>query len=66
MAETTKDEVIRFIERMPDDSSLDDIMYELYFRSRVERGLEQARSGETVSHDEVVKSIVQWLQSVGH
>ena len=65
MAETTKVEVMKLLERMPDDASLEDIMYELYFRGRVERGLEQARSGQTVSHDEVIGNIAQWLKSAG-
>ena len=63
MTESTKAEVLRLIEQMPEDVSIDDIMYRLYFRTKVQRGLEQARRGETVSHEEVVKSVKAWPQS---
>jgi predicted transcriptional regulator len=65
MPESTKVEALKLIEQMPDDVSLEDILYELYFRGRVERGLDQARRGETVSHEEVLKSVAPWLQSAG-
>jgi len=38
-------------------------MYELYFRQRVERGLAEMRKGETLSHDEVRKSVARWLKT---
>ena len=66
MAETTKEIAIQVIRRLPDDVSLEDIMYELYFRERVDRGIAQARRGETVSHEEVVRNVAEWLQSAGH
>jgi predicted transcriptional regulator len=32
-------------------------MYELYFRQRVDRGLEELEQGKTVSHEEVKRSL---------
>ncbi len=65
MATSTKQAALRMIERMPDDASLEDIMYELYFRKRVDRGLRELDEGKTVSHEEVKRSLVKWLQSAG-
>ena len=65
MAEATKQDVLRIIESMPDDASLDDILYELYFRAKVEAGLEDFRQGRTLSHEEVMQRITHWLQSAG-
>jgi predicted transcriptional regulator len=66
MAEaTTKQEIIEMIKRMPDDASLEDILYELYVRSEIQAGLEDVRAGRTVSHEEVMQEITQWLQSAG-
>lgn len=65
MTISTKQAALRMIERMPDDASLEDIMYELYFRQRVDRGLHELDEGKTVSHEEVKRSLVKWLQSVG-
>jgi len=50
---------------MPEDTSLEEVMYELYFRQRVERGIRELDSGKTTSHSEVKRSLAQWLQSGG-
>lgn len=65
MAISTKRTALRVIERMPDDASLEDIMYELYFRQRIDRGLRELDEGKTVSHEEVKRGLVKWLQSAG-
>ena len=65
MARNTKQAALRMIERMPDDVSLESIMYELYFRQRVDRGLRELDEGKTISHEEVKRSLVKWLQSAG-
>jgi len=65
MAEAVKKEVLKMIERMPDDASIEDIMYELYVRAQVEAGLEDIRAGRTVPHDEVMLEFAKWLQSTG-
>ena len=53
------------IKRIPDNASLEDIMYELYFRQRIDRGLRELAQGKTVSQEEVKRSLVKWLQSAG-
>jgi len=45
-----------------DDASLEEMMYELYVRQRVEHGLRELESGKTVSHSEVKRSLAQWLR----
>jgi predicted transcriptional regulator len=40
-------------------------MIELYFRQRVDRGLRELDEGKTISHKEVKRSVVKWLQSAG-
>jgi predicted transcriptional regulator len=53
------------IEQMPADASLDDIIYELYFRQRVDRGLQELDAGKTISHEEVKQNLITWLRSSG-
>jgi predicted transcriptional regulator len=65
MAASSKHAALRIIQQMPDDSSLEEVIYELYFRQRVERGLEELRQGKTVSHQSVKKSVAKWLRSAG-
>lgn len=65
MASNTKQAVLKIIEQMPDDASLEDIIYEVYFRKRVDRGLREFDKGKTVSHEEVKRSLAKWLRSAG-
>lgn len=49
----TKSEILRAIQDLPDDATVEDAMERLYFLAKVERGLEQSESGETISHHEI-------------
>ena len=64
MDSNPKTTALRIIESMSDDASLEDIMYELFFRQRIDLGLAELRQGLTVSQDDVKRSLAQWLQSV--
>lgn len=57
MKTTPRQDALKMIESMPGDASLEDIMYELYFRQRVERGLRELKMGRTVSHRRVKRSV---------
>ena len=63
MAVTPKQAALKIIEQMPADASLEDIMFALYFRQKVDRGLQEIDAGKTISHQEVKKSLAKWLQS---
>lgn len=65
MGTSTKEAALKVISRMPDDASLEEVMYELYFRQRVDRGIRELDEGKTVSHKDVKRSLVKWLQSAG-
>ena len=47
-----KTEIVRAIQDLPDDATVEDAMERLYFLAKIERGLEQSES-ETISHDEI-------------
>ena len=65
MAKSIKQAALRVIAQMPDDASLEDIMYELYFRQRIDHGLRELEEGKTVSHEEVKRSLLQSNQPPG-
>jgi len=65
MVLSAKEAAIEVIQHLPDDASLEDIMYALYVRQTVESGLRDVAEGRTVSHEEVFRSIDKWLQSIG-
>ena len=62
---TAKQTALRMIKYLRHDASLEDIMYELYFRQRVDRGLGELARGKTVSHEDVKRSLAKWLRSAG-
>jgi len=44
-----KEEARRLIEKMPDDSTWDDLMREIYVRQAIESGLADSQAGRTTS-----------------
>ena len=50
-----KEEIIRMIQDMPKDISVEDIMAELYFRYQVDEGLKQLDEGKGIPHEEIEK-----------
>ena len=47
-----KSEIVRAIQDLPDDATVEDAMERLYFLAKIERGLEQS-DGETIAHEEI-------------
>ena len=50
---TVKEEARRLLDRLPDEVSWDDLMYEIYVRKKIAAGLKAAEEGKLVSHEEV-------------
>ncbi len=50
-----KEEARRLIDKIPEDATWDDIMYEFYVKKKIETALEEAEADEVVSHEEVKK-----------
>ena len=59
---TAKDEVRELLENLPDDASLEDIQYHLYVCQKIQRGLEAAEEGRTISHEEAARRMSRWLE----
>ena len=53
MGQTAKDLLRETAEKLPADASVEEAMERLYFLSKIERGLQQADAGKTISHEEV-------------
>ena len=60
-----KQDVLRFIEKLPDDFSVDEIMAELYFKQQVEEGMRVAEEGHVYSHEQVKNMVQEWRKSSG-
>jgi predicted transcriptional regulator len=59
---TGKEEVRELLENLPDNASLDDIQYHIYVRQKILKGLEAARKGAVISHEEVGRRMARWLE----
>ena len=56
-----KEQVIHMIQSLPEDSTIDDIMAELYFKLQVDAGLKELDEGKGMPHEEVKKRMSRWL-----
>ena len=63
--QSIKAEVIEMIQSLPDNSTLDEISYHLYVRSKVERGLKAVDEGRFVPETDAEKRITEWSESFG-
>jgi predicted transcriptional regulator len=57
MTTNVKQQAIELIERLPQDASIEEVMEELYFLTKVRRGLSQIEAGQVVSHEEVKRRL---------
>ena len=58
---TVKEEVMAMIQQMPKEVSVVDIMAELYFRQKVDSGLEELDDGKGIPHEKVKGRLGKWL-----
>lgn len=53
----TKDTVRELLEKLPDDCTLEDVLYHLYVLQAIDRGLADAEAGRTIPHEEVAEEM---------
>lgn len=53
-----KDAAIKIIENLPDQATLDDIMYQLYVKKKIDLSLKAAEDGKVYSHEDVKKRLL--------
>ncbi|MDO9107273.1 MAG: hypothetical protein Q7U57_20210 [Methylovulum sp.] len=54
-------EVKTLLDRLPENSHLEDIQYHLYVMEKIQRGLQRANDEGTVSQSEVEQRFGEWL-----
>ena len=50
------------IKKLPDNCTLEDIMYEINFIAQVLEGLKDAESGRMITTDEILKRVDEWAK----
>ncbi len=59
---TAKETVRALLDRLPNDCSLDDVMYHLYVVQAVGRGLDDGEAGRVIPHEQVATDLRRkWL-----
>jgi len=58
----TKKQMIKAIQDLPADATVEDAIERLYLLYKVERGIVQADSGQKVSQEEARRRMAQWLK----
>jgi predicted transcriptional regulator len=59
---SAKDAVLRLLETLPDDASIEDIQYHLYVLQKIRAGEEAARAGKVIPHEDVMRDLAEWLE----
>ena len=58
-----KEDIIKLIQELPDDATLEDIQYHLFVKQKLLRAEEQIKEGKTVPHEQVMeKARKKWFK----
>ncbi len=66
MTSNLKEEIIELIKKLPENATIDDIMYHLYVKKKIIAGVEEIEHGKVIPHEQVMenakKRLEQWLK----
>jgi predicted transcriptional regulator len=57
----TKADIIKAMEALPEDASIEDAMDRLVYLDKIERGLQQAKAGQTITQEEAKARMAKML-----
>jgi len=57
-----KQQVFELLKDLPDELDIDEIMYRLYVRQKLETAEKDVREGRIISHEEVVRETSKWFE----
>jgi predicted transcriptional regulator len=58
----SKQQILKAIEDLPDDASVEDAIDRLYLLYKIDKGIRQADRGELLSQDEARQRMAKWLK----
>ena len=58
---SAKEASLKLIERLNDDVTYEEIMYELNFLQKIDRGLRDVEEGNVTPHEQVKEEFKKWL-----
>ncbi len=63
MTSIIREEVESLLDRLPDDSTIEDVQYHLYVIDKVRRGLESVERDGGLTQEQVEERLSKWLVS---
>lgn len=57
--QSNKQKILEAVEGLPSDATIEDAMERLYFLAKIQRGLDQADAGDTISHEEAKERLLK-------
>ncbi len=58
----TRDKVLSTIQSLPVEFSLEELFEKLVLLEMVEKGLQQVRTGQVLSHEQAARRLKKWLK----
>ena len=58
---SAKQDIIKFVQGLPEDATMEDILYKLYVRARIEEGIKELDEGKGIRHEDAMERISEWL-----
>ncbi len=55
-----KSTIIHTLNELPEEFNLDDFLERHIVIEKIDEGLEEAKTGQTISHDKVKKMVAKW------
>ena len=55
-----KSTIIQTLNELPSKFNLDDFLEKLIVIEKIDEGMEEAKTGKTISHDKVKKMVAKW------
>jgi hypothetical protein len=62
---TAKDITREVLDELPDEASMDQILYRLDFRRAVLQGMAEVERGDVISQEALETELAEWLKSIG-
>ena len=66
MTSNLKEEIIDLIKKLPQDATIDDIMYHLYVKKKILAGIKDIEQSNVIPNEQVMKNakkrLEQWLK----
>ena len=58
----TKEQILKAIEELPDDATIEDALERLYLLYKIEEGVKQADNGQLITQAEARERMAKWLK----